>query len=1382
MKQKTNSLFSILAKGRPTMHLLYLALLLLAITTGVPQKAAAQNCANTVQFPNLAFASPIKGAGPYTITTVQWQSEYNQMTGALAGNTFQSTASIAGTWITVLAGTATGALVAQGSTPLNWTASAGGTYIIHYNTNSDCGTASTYMISTVENTTPICSNTVQFPASAFASPIKGAGPYTITNAQTLSQYNQMTSALAGSTFQSTASIVGTWITVRAGTATGAIVANGSTPLNWTASAGGTYFIHYNTNSVCGTGSLSMITTVENTTPVCGANTNQFPYPFTSPISGVGPYTITTAQYQSEYNQMTGALAGNTFQSTASIAGTWITVRAGTATGAVVAQGSSPLNWTASAGGTYFIHYNTNSDCGTASMSMISTVENTTPNCANINQFPNLAFVSPSKGVGPYTITTAQTLSQYNQMTSALAGSTFQSTASIAGTWITVRAETATGAIVANGSTPLNWTASAGGTYFIHYNTNSACGTAATPMTSTVENTTPVCANTFQFPTLAFASPIKGAGPYTITTAQTQVQYNQMTGALAGSTFQSTSIIAGTWITVRAGSASGAVVAQGSSPLNWTASAGGTYFIHYNTNSVCGTATTNMTSTVENTTPACANINQFPTSAFTAPINGVGPYTIATTQTYFDYNQMTGAVAGNTFQSTASIAGTWITVRAGTAAGAIVAQGSTPLNWTASLGGTYFIHYNTNSVCGTANTGMISAVENFSPVNDACAGASNISALPYTSPVVFNTFATDDYTTSNCDGPYKNLWWKVTGICGTLTASTCGSSFDTELTVFTGSCGSFTQVACNDDIGQACSNNGASVSWAATSGTVYYISAGSWGNISPTGSMQLSVSATPYTAIPAIPAFISGTTAVCANSTQFTYTIDAVANATSYVWTAPTNATLISGQGTTSATFSFQTAYTTGSVSVKSRNCVGTSAARTLAITKAAVPGTVGTISGVTAGACSSGTRTYTVVALTNTTSYNWTTPANASILSGQGTTSVIVQFAAGFTTGTLSVKGVNCSGTSVTARTLVLSKVTATPTVLTGPATAVCAGSTQTYSTTAVAGATSYVWTVPTGALINGANNGISISVTYPSPFTTGAVTVKSATACYTSAAKSATVSSTIAQPGVIAGTSTKLCGGGSYTYTIAAVTGATGYIWSVPPGWTITANTGISVTVSIPTTTFTTATLSVTAQSACGNSTPRTLTLSALPATPTAITGSTSVCASATGLIYSTPVVAGVTSYTWTVPTGAIINSGQNTSSITVTWGTVAGSVTVKAGNICGINATAKTLAVTLEVCRMGEELAEEPSIEVDATSTDLRVYPNPTAGNANVVFGSEVGGKYTINVLNALGQVVYSKTATSTTGENTHAIDISELSSGLYFINLMEDSGMRSMRLVKR
>ena len=116
-------------------------------------------------------------------------------------------------------------------------------------------------------------------------------------------------------------------------------------------------------------------------------------------------------------------------------------------------------------------------------------------------------------------------------------------------------------------------------------------------------------------------------------------------------------------------------------------------------------------------------------------------------------------------------------------------------------------------------------------NDACANAIAIASLPYTSAVIANALATDDSPTSTCDGPYKNVWWTVTGICGTMTAITCtgGTNFDNEIAVFTstGGCsGPWTQVACNDDNGAGCTNNYAGVSWTATAGAVYYITVGS----------------------------------------------------------------------------------------------------------------------------------------------------------------------------------------------------------------------------------------------------------------------------------------------------------------------------------------------------------------------------------------------------------------------------------------------------------------------------------------------------------------------------------------------------------------------------
>ena len=616
--------------------------------------------------------------------------------------------------------------------------------------------------------------------------------------------------------------------------------------------------------------------------------------------------------------------------------------------------------------------------------------------------------------------------------------------------------------------------------------------------------------------------------------------------------------------------------------------------------------------------------------------------------------------------------------------------------------------------------------------------------------------------------------------------------------------------------------------------------------------------TAITTLPAAPASITGSASVCAGGSQ-TYVCADVTGCT-YTWTAPANATITSGQGSNTATFLFDAAYTTGSISVKSVNCFGTSTtARTLTAAKKAIPGTVGVITGITAGVCSTENRTYSIVALANTDSYEWTAPTGATISSGQGSTSVVVQFAAGFTTGSLSVKGVNCSGISATARTLALSNVTAAPTVLTGPATAVCAGSTQTYSTTAVAGASTYTWAVPTGAIINSGQGSTSISVTFPSPFTSGAVTVNSGTACYTSAAKSLTVysapvapasitgtavgvcagttqtytcpasttgattytwtaptgatinsgqcstsvsvtfpagfvsgsmsvtagnacgtstartlavSAATAQPGVITGTASNLCTGGSFTYSIVAVTGATTYSWTAPAGCTITANTGTSITMTVPAG-FTTGTLSVIANNACGASTARTLALIGVPPTPASITGPVSVCASATGLVYSTPVVAGVTTYTWTVPTGAVITAGAGTSSITVTWGTVAGNVTVKAGNACGTNATARSLAVARTAgCREAvEEVVETMSL-----------YPNPASQMATLNFSSAKEGDYQIRVINALGQSVYSSEGKASEGTNAVEMNLEKLSSGLYIVQLVQDGSKQQVNLIKK
>jgi hypothetical protein len=97
----------------------------------------------------------------------------------------------------------------------------------------------------------------------------------------------------------------------------------------------------------------------------GPCTNTSSYMTATAPSTPTTVTISTCQYQTEYNTIYSCVAGQTYQSYYNLGG-YITVRSGTYNGTVVTSGNSPLNWVCPSSGTYFVHYNTNNTCGTAS--------------------------------------------------------------------------------------------------------------------------------------------------------------------------------------------------------------------------------------------------------------------------------------------------------------------------------------------------------------------------------------------------------------------------------------------------------------------------------------------------------------------------------------------------------------------------------------------------------------------------------------------------------------------------------------------------------------------------------------------------------------------------------------------------------------------------------------------------------------------------------------------------------------------------------------------------------------------------------------------------------------------------------------------------------
>lgn len=197
-----------------------------------------------------------------------------------------------------------------------------------------------------------------------------------------------------------------------------------------------------------------------------------------------PITISTCTYQTEYNTITGIVAGQTYQVGSSCGG-YVTVRRTTFNGVVVAQGNAPLSFTAPVAGTYYLHFNTNAACGTASICCITTITCTscTPpsGCTNSTAFASAAAPTTP---APLTISTCTFQSEYNTITGVVAGQTYQVGSSCGG-YVTVRHTTFNGTVVAQGNAPLTFTATVSGTYFLHFTTNAACGTASICCTTTI---------------------------------------------------------------------------------------------------------------------------------------------------------------------------------------------------------------------------------------------------------------------------------------------------------------------------------------------------------------------------------------------------------------------------------------------------------------------------------------------------------------------------------------------------------------------------------------------------------------------------------------------------------------------------------------------------------------------------------------------------------------------------------------------------------------------------------------------------------------------------------------------------------------------------------
>jgi hypothetical protein len=258
----------------------------------------------------------------------------------------------------------------------------------------------------------------------------------------------------------------------------------------------------------------------------------------------------------------------------------------------------------------------------------------------------------------------------------------------------------------------------------------------------------------------------------------------------------------------------------------------------------------------------------------------------------------------------------------------------------------------------------------------------------------------------------------------------------------------------------------------------------------------------------------------------------------------------------------------------------------------------------------------------------------------------------------------------------------------------------------------------------------------------------------------------------VIAGTKAGLCNLSGVVYSIAPVSNATSYIWTVNvAGATLTGQGTNSIAVSFPS--FTSGSVTVQAVNGCGTSAVRSVTVLAAPGTPGPISGLTNVCTGSTQQ-YSVSTVANTQSYNWTVTFGGTIISGQGTKDIGIQWSAnplTAQNISVRAANACGTSAIRSLSGISVVSCARQE---------ITESTLDMMVYPNPAHDIINLRFTGKEGEAYTVQLTDVSGRAIQAGRGIAKEGLNTGQFILGDLSSGIYFLTLTSGDQQQTMRLM--
>ena len=171
-----------------------------------------------------------------------------------------------------------------------------------------------------------------------------------------------------------------------------------------------------------------------------------------------------------------------------------------------------------------------------------------------------------------------------------------------------------------------------------------------------------------------------------------------------------------------------------------------------------------------------------------------------------------------------------------------------------------------------------------------------------------------------------------------------------------------------------------------------------------------------------------------------------------------------------------------------------------------------------------------------------------------------------------------------------------------------------------------------------------------------------------------------------------------------------------------------------------------------------------------TTVTGTATTFQRCSPQTFTVNAALGATNYTWTVANGAVITSGQGTTSVTIDFSAVLSTlastkVTVKSTNSCGVSSAVKTLTLASAVCgaKMDTEIRNESAIAV---------YPNPASDSFNVDLTSIKDETYVMSILTINGSLVSSRRISAMEGLTTLNENISALKTGIYLVQFVNET----------